>query len=231
MPVDRIVVGTDGSDSAARAVGHAARLAGTAGAELVVVHVYRTGDPSQATTPRNLGASLLRDVSARHSEGLTVRPVLKEGPAAEVLVSLAADESAGLVVVGNRGLGNRRVLMGTVPARVAAGAPCDVFIAHTTPIDHPEVGRVLIATDGSATARRAEATGARWVSALGAESETLRVTEGDPAAGIVRAATERRADLIVVGNKGLTGMRRFLTSVPSRVARHAPCHVLLVKTT
>jgi nucleotide-binding universal stress UspA family protein len=231
MPVDRIVVGTDGSDSAALAVEHAARLAGTAGAELLVVHVYRTRDPAEATTPRDLGASLLRDVAARHSRGVTVRPLLREGPAADVLVSLAADESAGLIVVGNRGLGRRRVLMGTVPARVAAGAPCDVFIAHTTPVDHPDVGRVLIATDGSPTARRAEATGARWVSVLGAESETLQVSEGDPAEGIVRAATDRRTDLIVVGNKGLTGMRRFLTSVPSRVARHAPCHVLLVKTT
>jgi nucleotide-binding universal stress UspA family protein len=231
MPVDRIVVGTDGSDSAARAVEHAARLARTAGAELLVAHVYRTRDPAEATAPRDLGASLLRDVAARHGEGLTVRSVLREGPAGDVLVALAAEENAGLVVVGNRGLGRRRVLIGTVPARVAAGAPCDVFIAHTTPVDHPQVARVLIATDRSATARRAEATAARWVSALGAESEILRVTGGDPAEGIVRAAAEHRTDLIVLGNKGITGMRRFLSSVPSKVARHAPCHVLLVKTT
>jgi len=57
------------------------------------------------------------------------------------------------------------------------------------------------------------------------------VTGEDPAAGIVRAAAERAVDLVVVGNKGLTGARRFLTSVPSKVARRAPCHVLLVKTT
>jgi nucleotide-binding universal stress UspA family protein len=231
MPVDRIVVGTDGSDSAARAVAHAARLARTAAAELTVVHAYRAGDPAEPTTTRDLGASLLRDVAARHGQGIAVRPVLREGQAADVLVSLAVEQSAGLIVVGNRGLGRRRVRLGTVPARVAHRATCDVFIAHTTPDDHPQVGRVLIATDRSSTARRAEAAGAGWVSVLGADAETLHVTEGDPADGIVRAAAERGTDLIVVGNKGMTGMRRFLSSVPSRVARHAPCHVLLVKTT
>jgi nucleotide-binding universal stress UspA family protein len=231
MPVERIVVGTDGSDSGARAVAHAARLARMAGAELMVVHAYQARDPAETTTPRDLGASLLRDVTARHGRGIPVRPVLREGQAADVLVSLAADEAAGLIVVGNRGLGRRRVMLGTVPARVAHRAPCDVFIAHTTPDDHPHVARVLVATDRSPTARRAETTGAEWVSALGAQAETLHVTEGEPADGIVRAAAERGTDLIVVGNKGMTGMRRFLSSVPSRVARQAPCHVLLVKTT
>jgi nucleotide-binding universal stress UspA family protein len=65
---------------------------------------------------------------------------------------------------------------------------------------------------------------------VGAESEEIHVTEGDPAAGILRTAAERSSDLVVVGNVGLTGARRFLASVPSRVARRSPCHVLLVKT-
>ena len=40
-----------------------------------------------------------------------------------------------------------------------------------------------------------------------------------------------RADLIVVGNQGMTGARRFLLgSVPNRVAHHTPCDVLIVKT-
>ncbi len=55
---------------------------------------------------------------------------------------------------------------------------------------------------------------------------------GDPAAGIIRIATEVHADLIVVGNRGMRGSSRFaLDSVPSRLAMHAGCNVLIVRTT
>ena len=56
--------------------------------------------------------------------------------------------------------------------------------------------------------------------------------EGDPADAILDVAEERDADLIVVGNKGMTGARRFLLgSVPNKVSHHAPCSVLIVRTT
>jgi nucleotide-binding universal stress UspA family protein len=56
--------------------------------------------------------------------------------------------------------------------------------------------------------------------------------EGDPADAILDVAEERGADLIVVGNKGMTGAKRFLLgSVPNKVSHHAPCSVLIVRTT
>ena len=56
--------------------------------------------------------------------------------------------------------------------------------------------------------------------------------EGDPADSILDVAEELDADLIVVGNKGMTGARRFLLgSVPNKVSHHAPCSVLIVRTT
>jgi len=56
--------------------------------------------------------------------------------------------------------------------------------------------------------------------------------EGDPADAIVSVAERQRADLIVVGNKGMTGTTRFLLgSVPNKVSHHAPCSVLIVRTT
>ena len=56
--------------------------------------------------------------------------------------------------------------------------------------------------------------------------------QGDPADAILDVAEEQGADLIVVGNKGMTGARRFLLgSVPNRVSHHAPCSVLIVHTT
>jgi nucleotide-binding universal stress UspA family protein len=55
--------------------------------------------------------------------------------------------------------------------------------------------------------------------------------QGDPADAILDVAEERGADLVVVGNKGMTGARRFLLgSVPNRVSHHAPCSVLIIRT-
>ena len=56
--------------------------------------------------------------------------------------------------------------------------------------------------------------------------------EGDPADAILDVAEEVGADLIVVGNKGMTGARRFLLgSVPNKISHHAPCGVYIVRTT
>jgi nucleotide-binding universal stress UspA family protein len=56
--------------------------------------------------------------------------------------------------------------------------------------------------------------------------------EGDPADAILDVAEERNADLIIVGNKGMTGAKRFLLgSVPNKVSHHAPCSVLIIRTT
>jgi nucleotide-binding universal stress UspA family protein len=64
-----------------------------------------------------------------------------------------------------------------------------------------------------------------------AEVETF-ARQGDAADAIVDVAEEQRSDLIVVGNKGMTGAKRFLLgSVPNKVSHHAPCSVLIVRTT
>jgi nucleotide-binding universal stress UspA family protein len=56
--------------------------------------------------------------------------------------------------------------------------------------------------------------------------------EGDPADAILDVAEEKNADLIVVGNKGMTGAKRFLLgSVPNKVSHHAPCSVMIIRTT
>jgi nucleotide-binding universal stress UspA family protein len=65
----------------------------------------------------------------------------------------------------------------------------------------------------------------------GVDVETF-AREGDPADAILDVAEERGADLIVVGNKGMTAAKRFLLgSVPNKVSHHAPCSVLIVRTT
>jgi nucleotide-binding universal stress UspA family protein len=65
----------------------------------------------------------------------------------------------------------------------------------------------------------------------GVEIET-HAREGDPADAILDVAEEQGADLIVVGNKGMTGAKRFLLgSVPNKVSHHAPCSVMIIRTT
>jgi nucleotide-binding universal stress UspA family protein len=63
------------------------------------------------------------------------------------------------------------------------------------------------------------------------EVETF-ARQGDAADAILDVAEEQRSDLIVVGNRGMTGASRFLLgSVPNKVSHHAPCSVLIVRTT
>jgi len=56
--------------------------------------------------------------------------------------------------------------------------------------------------------------------------------QGDPADAILDVAEEQDADLIIVGNKGMSGAKRFLLgSVPNKVSHHAPCSVMIIRTT
>jgi nucleotide-binding universal stress UspA family protein len=265
----RIVVGTDGSDSASRAVDHAVRLASRVGAELVVVHAQpkpqaqgsetsdRAGPRERGTAAYDIGRSILRDASTWFGDVVTLRPVLRQGEAASVILDVAAQEDADLIVVGNRGMGTRRLLIGNVPGKVAHRAPCHVLVAQTALDASTDEAyrRVLLATDGSPTAARATEVGGALARATEADVLILHVGEpskgrevlaraaeglpgaeaktvtGEPASRIVEVAGSEGCDLVVVGNKGMTGARRFLGSVPSKVARRAPSHTLLVKTT
>ena len=112
-------------------------------------------------------------------------------------------------------------------------------------------GQVLHVVSGyrPATARTVTAGGDQWIilpedkvdSVLqevaaqarihGVKVETHAI-RADPATAIVRVAKEVGADLVVVGNKGMKGAKRFLLgSVPNKVAHSAPCAVLILKTT
>ncbi len=80
--------------------------------------------------------------------------------------------------------------------------------------------------DVEATLREA----AGMAEAAGVDAE-LFPRQGDPADAILDVAEEQDADLIVLGNKGMTGAKRFLLgSVPNKVSHHAPCSVLIIRT-
>jgi nucleotide-binding universal stress UspA family protein len=72
---------------------------------------------------------------------------------------------------------------------------------------------------------------AEQVKSAGVDVRTF-ARQGEPADAILDVAEEEGADLIIVGNKGMTGAKRFLLgSVPNKVSHHAPCSVLIVRTT
>ncbi len=66
--------------------------------------------------------------------------------------------------------------------------------------------------------------------AAGLSAQT-HARSGAAAEAICEVAEEISADLIVVGNKGMAGVRRVLGSVPNSVAHRAPCSVLIAQTT
>jgi nucleotide-binding universal stress UspA family protein len=67
--------------------------------------------------------------------------------------------------------------------------------------------------------------------AAGAPDVVTKAVQGPPAEALLEVAEQIGAGLIVVGNMGMTGTRRFLIgSVPNRISHHAPCDVLIVKT-
>jgi nucleotide-binding universal stress UspA family protein len=63
----------------------------------------------------------------------------------------------------------------------------------------------------------------------GVEPE-LHAPRGDAAEALLDVAAECGADLIVVGNRGMTGSRRFLGSIPNKLSHHAGCSVMIVQT-
>ena len=145
-----IVVGTDGSATADKAVDAAGELARACGA---VVHVVTAYPPVRSAVLAGVGASsgglaapawlgddervaaeeVVRRAGERLAQaGVSANTVARLGEPADALLAIAEEIGADLVVVGNRGMtGVRRYLLGSVADRVAHHAHCSVHIAHT----------------------------------------------------------------------------------------------------
>ena len=138
----KILVGTDGSETAERAVAQAAELAKNQSSELIVLHAAptRSSVPNMgymaAVDPGPVieeGRRLLAEVQTTYGGDANVRTLMREGDAAEAILDAAEEEEVDLIVVGNRGMrGAKRFLLGSVPNRVAHHSPCSVLIVHTT---------------------------------------------------------------------------------------------------
>jgi nucleotide-binding universal stress UspA family protein len=140
-----IAVGTDGSDTASKAVDFAMDLAEKYGARLVVASSYEPVSEDrlrkeQSDAPEDIQWSInpTEDVDAalRKAEeqakerGLKTTSEARQGDPADVLCDIAEDQDADLLVVGNKGM--QRRILGSVPNSVSHKAPCSVVIVKTT---------------------------------------------------------------------------------------------------
>lgn len=146
--IEKIVVGTDGSDTAAQAVVQAGELAEKLGTSLVIVSAFdpvsnarlekeregAPGDVEWAINEREDVDAMLNQVAAPLKErGIDVKVTARQGNPADAILDVAEEERAGLIVVGNKGMaGARRFLLGSVPNKISHHAPCSVLIVRTT---------------------------------------------------------------------------------------------------
>jgi nucleotide-binding universal stress UspA family protein len=255
MAYQRIVLATDGSDSAETAETVAATLAAATKGTLTVVHAF--------TDPGKAEAAVARALRIAEREGVGSELVLADDEPGDAVVRTAAERDADVIVTGSRGLFKGEQLFGSVARKVVTHAPCDVLLTRmreesARPHGTAPYRRMLLATDGSATADRAARKAFALAKRLGASMTLLFVghpktgelvlgdtaatigegqpvglliLDGDPAEQIIATAEQEGFDLVVIGNKGMTGARAaLLGSVPRDVAEYATCDVLVART-
>ena len=143
-----IVVGTDGSETAAEAVRQAVELAGIVGGRLGIVSAHRPGPRSRprpqaqhvppdvqwTINPReDVDATLAAAAAVAAEAGVPAAVHARQGDPADAILDVAEETAADLVVVGNKGMtGAKRFLLGSVPNKISHHAPCGVLIIRTT---------------------------------------------------------------------------------------------------
>jgi nucleotide-binding universal stress UspA family protein len=143
-----IVVGTDGSDTAAQAVQQAVELASAVGAGIDLVSAYEPvpqyrlaaerrqapEDLQWTINPReDVDAVLEAAAGIARAAGVPVEVFPRQGDPADAILDVAEERGSDLIVVGNKGMtGAKRFLLGSVPNKVSHHAPCSVMIIRTT---------------------------------------------------------------------------------------------------
>jgi nucleotide-binding universal stress UspA family protein len=146
--LNTIVVGTDGSETAGRAVQEALELASSTGAVLNIVTAYQPVGRARLKaeaeqTPEDLQwaigpaedaeVTLQAATDAAGGSGVEVHGHAVEGDPADAILRVAEDMGADVIVVGNKGMtGTKRFLLGSVPNKISHHAPCSVLIVRTS---------------------------------------------------------------------------------------------------
>lgn len=250
----KVFIATDGSKTADIAVEVGARISARLGIPAVVVTAYKNADGlanAQAVTAAAVA-------TAAGWKATNVTTVEREGNAFDVITDIAGEDPAALLVAGARGLGNPASrLFGSISNALSHSSPTDVLFAHENP---QAWGAIGLTTDGSETSLLAVKKGYQVGAALGGtmflvtankdrkegektldDVESRLRTENPelafqrdvlanigPAEALVNAAW--KYDLMVMGNRGMSGFSRVLGSVANRVVHSGDANLLLVKT-
>ncbi|MBA2349926.1 MAG: universal stress protein [Solirubrobacterales bacterium] len=142
-----IVVGTDGSDTAHRAVAQAVDLASSLGARLEIVSAFEPVSRARLREERqtvpeemqwmvnareDVEATLREAAEQAEGSGVAVETHARQGDPADAILDVAEERGSDLIVVGNKGMtGAKRFLLGSVPNKVSHHAPCSVLIIRT----------------------------------------------------------------------------------------------------
>ena len=144
---DRILVPTDGSGQAFRAVGQAIHLAAVTGAELTLLMAVDYNKEVAAFEQVSLGGyvpaelqvaayKFLADLMHVIPPEIRAHTRVEVGDARDIIVDVATEEESDLIVMGSRGLGTLGgILTGSVSSYVLAHAPCPVLLCKGMPDD------------------------------------------------------------------------------------------------
>jgi nucleotide-binding universal stress UspA family protein len=256
-PYDQVIVGTDGSRTASGAVGVAATIAARLGVPLVVVTAWQRGrdvpTPEESTSFPAGGAdgaeAMWASNTVADAAGIARRAGVDDieqrtplGSPAQAMLDVSDERPGALVVVGTVGLSDRAErIVGNVPHQLTHHCRRDLLLVNgERPHDRAPWTSVALATDGAEelwllAAARDEAEGQALLDRAVEQDEALGAAKRHVAVGDHAGDTLARAggtfDLLVIGNKGMSGPSRLLGSVANRVTHTATTDMLLVNTT
>ena len=257
LAFSRVVCGVDGSPRAQEAAREAACLA-PEGAHMFLVEVVVATRVPTAVAPDAATVRKTAVLEAAHADlaiaramipdGITTATAVCVGSPAPMLVKEAVRLGVDAMALGSHGYGRSAgVLLGSVATRLIHRAPCSVLVARATPTQ-PFPRSIAVGVDGSEHALDALQKGRELARRIGVPLRVLHVLDGAVPRGVLQAdiyeeveeltvawsvaeglsAHVSSADLLIVGSRGLRGIRA-LGSVSEAVAHRAPSSVLIVR--
>lgn len=250
MPgLEKLLLSTDGSEFSEGAVREAISLAKVCKSELYAVAVIETNPEFETLALDVVEAAelqtrrYLESVKTRAAqEGIDCELIAHEGESPHLyIIEEAAQKQAAMIIMGRRGrTGLKKLMMGSVTARVIGEAPCHVLVVPRAA--QVSFSKILIATDGSAysdhAASRALGIAKRYgsavtvVSAARSENEVAEAKAyvdkvaalarqegilsegvtpiGKPYESIVEVAHATCSDVIAMSTHGKTAFKRLL---------------------